>query len=300
MGYRLAKQKGDAITVPHIIFKKLSTATEDQLRVALCAVAQGMADPLAVAQELGLSKTSVELAFAYWVGAGLFLPDGEVPAKTPALPKRGPRMTSRDIVEASRTDSEIALLISESQNLLGHMLSPAESSRIVTLYVQDKLPIDMILTVMAHFIAKGQRNVSYIEKVLISWREEGICDGIAAERHLGTLEKREDYEAEVAKLLGVKPDGFTAGERTLIARWYEDFAFDADMIEAALLRAGEKNNVRYLSGILKKWHASGYKTPRDIPAEGENLQPTGRRTPARTPVAKGKGILVSKRGSGDR
>ena len=130
---------------------------------------------------------------------------------------------------------------------------------------------------MAHFVARGKRDVRYLEKILLNWREEGICTGVEAERHLAVLEQREVWEKQVSKLLMVEEKSFTSGERTLVARWYEDYGYDEEMINAALVYAGEKRNVRYLSGILKKWHAAGYRSPRDIPTAGANLQPIGRR-----------------------
>lgn len=276
MGYRILRQSTDCVAVPPLVIQKLPTARGEDIKVALCLLAQGCADAGAVAAQLGISRQSVEMSFAFWVGAGLLEADGEITGRLPDLPKREPRLSTREVVERSKADPNIAMLVTESQSILGRPLSPSESAALVTLYVQDMLPIDMILTVMAHFAARGKREVRYLEKVLLSWREEGICNGVDAERYLAVLERREVCEKEAAELLGLPAGGFTAGERTLIARWYEDYGYDREMISAALVLAGEKRGVRYISGILKKWHAKGYHTPQQLPADGTNLQPAGR------------------------
>lgn len=276
MAYRINRAGQDGVQVPPIVINKLATARGEDVKIALCALSLGYADPKEIADRLGISRQSVEMSFAFWMGAGLFVTDGELTAQTPQLPKRAPRLNSRQVVEHSKEDPDVALLVSESQNVLGKTLSSTESAALVTLYVQDKLPIDMILTVMSHFAARGKRDVRYLEKILLSWREEGICTGVDAERYLAVLEKREETEQQLASMMGLDRIAFTAGEKTLIARWFEEYGFDKEMVNAALVYAGEKRNVRYLNGILKKWYAAGYKKPQDIPTGGANLQPVGR------------------------
>ncbi|MCI6640271.1 MAG: DnaD domain protein [Pygmaiobacter massiliensis] len=297
MGYRITKQYGDTVAVPRLVTERLSAAGGDEVKVALEMLASGCTDPGVLAKNLGLSQQIIERAQAFWAGAGLLKPDGELCAAACVQQKRPPRLTAHQVVAYSQQDENVSMLISESQAILGKPLSPSESAALVTLYLQDHMPIDMILPVMAHYAARGKREVRYLEKVLLSWQEQGIKDGLAAEQQLSLLEQREQQQSRVAQLLGVAHNSFTAGECTLIARWYEEYGYDESMIEAALLRAGSKRTVRYLSGILKKWHAAGYRTVRELPAEGANLQPTGRRygatpLPPRSSRQKVNGILL--------
>ena len=122
-----------------------------------------------------------------------------------------------------------------------------------------------------------------IARVLLSWYGEGIRSCADLERHLALLALRERCETEVAEILDAPVSSFTTGERTLIARWYEEYGYGREMIEAACQRAGEKRSARYLNGMLKKWYAKGYRTPRDLEAEGPaNIQEAGREiTPER-------------------
>lgn len=283
MEYRLAKNNGDTVAVPSLVLRRLAAADADQLRVALAILRDGEVREQALAEEFPqLSKNgALEKVLIYWAGAGLLTGAAAAPAIPAARPQpRPPRLSSREVAAAAAGDPQVAVLISESQSLLGCVLNESEGNLLASLYLQDKLPVDLILTGIAHFVAKGNRRVRYIARVLLSWWGDGIRSCADAERYLAVLALRERYEAEVAELLGVAPDSFTAGERTLIARWYEDYGYGREMILAACQRAGDKHSARYLNGILKKWHAKGYTRPGDLAEEGpSNIQEGGRYIP---------------------
>lgn len=281
MEYRLAKNNGDTVAVPSLVLRRLD-ADGDYLRVALAILRDGAVRPQALAEEfprLG-GEAGLEKALIYWAGAGLLTGAPAAPSPSPRPQPRPPRLSSREVAAAAAEDPQVAVLISESQNLLGCVLNESEGNLLASLYLQDKLPVDLILTGIAHFVAKGNRRVRYIARVLLSWWEDGIRSCADAERYLALLALREGYEAEVAELLETSPDSFTAGERTLIARWYEDYGYGREMILAACQRAGDKRSARYLNGMLKKWHAKGYARPADLAGEGpSNIQEGGRYIP---------------------
>ena len=287
MEYRLAKNNGDTVAVPSLLLRHLACTDGNQLRVALAILRDGEVRRSALAQEFSqlLDDAELERILIYWTGAGLLVGErGSTPTPTPAKPApKPPRLSSREVAAAALEDPQIPVLITESQNLLGSLLGEADSNLLVSLYLQDGLPVDLILTGIAHFVGKGKRSVRYIARVLLSWYGEGIRSCADLERHLALLALRERCETEVAEILDAPVSSFTTGERTLIARWYEEYGYGREMIEAACQRAGEKRSARYLNGMLKKWYAKGYRTPRDLEAEGPaNIQEAGREiTPER-------------------
>ncbi|MBC5582100.1 DnaD domain protein [Anaerofilum sp. BX8] len=280
MEYQLLKNNGDAVPVPSLVLRRLAAASGDQLRVALAILRDGKVCPEALLAEfpaLGNADT-LEKHLIYWAGAGLLSTTGPAAAapKRP-LQKRPPRLSTREVTAAAENDPQVAVLITESQNLFGTVLNESDGNVLASLYLQDKLPVDLILTGIAHFVTKGNRSVRYIARVLLSWREEGIRTGADMERYLSTLAQREKYEQETAHILGVDAAGFTSSERTLIARWYEEYGYGGEMIRAASQRAGDKNTVRYLNAMLKKWNAKGYRSPGELIAEGpSNTHEQGR------------------------
>lgn len=271
MEYQLLKNNGDAVAVPSLVLRRLAAASGDQLRVALAILRDGEVRPEALLAEFPALGTvdALERHLIYWAGAGLLSTAGPTAAAPKHPPeKRPPRLSTREVAAAAENDPQVAVLITESQNLFGTVLNESDGNVLASLYLQDKLPVDLILTGIAHFVTKGKRSVRYIAKVLLSWREEGIRTGADMERYLAVLAQREKYEQEVAGILGVDAAGFTSGERTLIARWYEEYGYGREMIEAASQRAGDKNTVRYLNAMLKKWSAKGYHSPGELVSEG--------------------------------
>jgi len=273
MEYQLCKNNGDTTAVPALVLQRLAALTEPQLRAALAIARDGEVRPAALLAEfpqLFAGENELEKVLIYWAGAGLLVPCAGAPAAAaPMRPHpRPPRLSSLEIAGAAAADPQVSVLITEAQSLLGAVLPESDGNLLASLYLQDHLPVDMILTGLSHFVSKGKRNVRYIARVLLSWREDGIRTGADAERYLAILAQRERYEQEAAGLLGLPAEHLTAGERTMIDRWYEDYGYGREMILAAVSRAGDKTGVRYLSAMLKKWHAKNYRTPADLAAEG--------------------------------
>ena len=276
MDYRLAKNNGDAVAVPTLVLHRLDAADGDQLRVALAILRDGEVREEALLREFPQLKKdgALEKILIYWAGAGLLTGAPAAPAVPKPRPQpRPPRLSSREVAAAAANDPQVAVLISESQNLLGCVLNESEGNLLASLYLQDKLPVDLILTGIAHFVTKGNRRVRYIVRVLLSWWEDGIRSCADAERYpraVGTAGGVRDGGRGTAR---DSSESFTAGERTLIARWYEDYGYGREMIRAACERAGSKRSARYLNGMLKKWHAKGYTRPSDLAGEGPaNIQ----------------------------
>lgn len=280
MAYRLAKQAGDSVSVPQLVFAKLPQLEDDWLRVALHVIATGDSDPSSIAHALRLkSAEKAKEALLYWKGAGLLesaesgpLPEGDLGA----APRR--RLTTVQVAAAAQQDPAVAALVQECQRLMGGVITQADTNILVSLYVEDGMPVDMILLGVAHFVSLGKRSARYIEKALQGWQREGITTGEAAERYLDLLAKRAGREAEVAKLFGLPDAKFTKAEQRAIAGWYEELGYGLDMIAEALATAGEKQDVRYVGGILRRWYTKGYRSVREVLEAGintaENIQVT--------------------------
>ncbi len=278
MEYRLNKSCGDTVAIPALVLRRLSALTPAQLAIILAILRDGEVREAELLREFAANKAvapelsgpqNLDKILNYWAGAGLLevvQQAGAPAAAAPVAPRapKPPRLSAREIAAAAATDEQVSILITESQNLFGGLLNEGDGNLLASLYLQDKLPVDMILTGIAHFVARGKRNVKYIARALLSWRESGIRTGADAERYLAVLAQRDIFTQDAAKLLGIPADGLTAGECTMVARWYEEYGYDSQMISAAVQRAGDKNNVRYISAMLKKWHAKGYRTPREI------------------------------------
>lgn len=280
MAYRIAPQTGDSIAVPQLVFSRLPQLEDDWLRVALYVLSTGESSPEKIARALRLkSAEKARAALVYWKGAGLFEDTGPAaPGDIDTAPAR-PRthLTRDEIAGVSMRDPNVAQLVQESQRLLGGVISPRETAALVTLYAEDKIPLEVILLGVSHCAGEGKRSVGYIEKMLLDWQSRGICTGELAEAHLAAQARHKAYEKEAAELLGMPDAKFTRAQSRAIASWHEELGFDRTMIAEAIAEAGDKKEIRYISGILRRWYTDGKRTLRDVISESattmRNVQP---------------------------
>lgn len=292
MGYKLAKG-GECIPVPQLVFARLGQLEDDWLRVALYVIATGEAEPAAIARALGLAgPEKAREALLYWKGAGL-LEDGDG-GQAPgggdiAAAASRARLTTPQVAAAAQADPALRDLLQECQAIWGGVVGQGDANIFASLYASDGFPVDLILLCTAHCAALGKRSARYVESVLFRWQREGIATAEAAERHLDLLAKRAEHHKEAAAALGLEEAGLTKAERRAIDAWFEQLGYDGPMITEAAASAGEKKSVRYVGGILRKWHAGGLRTVKDVLDAGrgamQNLQPAG---PAARPVLRGK------------
>ena len=203
MAYRLVENKGDSVAVPQLVIAKLPELEDDWLRVALFVVATGETDPARIAAALRLkSPERAQTALVYWKGAGLLESCGEPQARggIDAAPAPRAHLTTPEVASAAQGDPAIAGLVQECQALMGGVITQADTNILVSMYLSDGMPVDMILLGVAHFAALGKRSARYIERALLGWQREGIDSGEAAERYLRLLDQRAAHEKETAKL----------------------------------------------------------------------------------------------------
>lgn len=264
MGYQVKPYNGDTLPVPEIVLKHLAQADGDTVRTALYVLQTKDTDPRTIARALGLpSIEAARRALQYWAGAGLLESARGVTVDAPAEEK----CVNLDL--STLNDPYIAVLCEEAQTAFGKALSRSEMQRLVALYLQEGWKPDVILLCCAEVARQGRRSVAAVARELARWREDGVESGEDAERHLRKVKQREEWCADVAAQFGIEPSALTRWERGAIARWHEEWGLDREMIDEALLRAGSKNTVRYVDGILRAWRAQGITTVAAARGQGQ-------------------------------
>lgn len=264
MAYKLAPYHGDTLAVPQIVLAHLAQADGDTVRAALYILQTRDTDPRTIARVLGLpSVEAARRALQYWAGAGLLESAGRAAPAAPAEER------SARVDLSSLDDPYVAVLCEEAQTALGKALSRSELQRLVGLYLNEGWKPDVILLCCAECARQNRRSVAAVARALTHWREEGVETGEDAERHLRRVKQREDWCAEAAAAFGVNPASLSRWERGAIARWHEEWGISREMIEEALLRAGNKNTVRYVDGILRSWRAQGITTVAAARGQGQ-------------------------------
>ena len=264
MPYKLAPYNGDTLPVPQIVLTHLPQADGDTVRTALYVLQTGDTDPRTIARALGL--TSVEAArraLQYWAGAGLL---ENTKAAPPAVPAE---VNAAKIDLVNLNDPYVSVLCEEAQTAFGKALSRSEMQRLVSLYLNEGWQPDVILLCCAEVARQGRRSVAAVARELARWREDGVESGEDAERYLRKVKQREDWCADAAAQFGIEPTALTRWERGAIARWHEEWGIGREMIDEALLRAGSKNTIRYVDGILRAWRAQGITTVAAARGQGQ-------------------------------
>lgn len=264
MGYRVKAYNGDTLPVPEIVLKHLAQADGDTVRTALYVLQTKDTDPRTIARALGLpSIEAARRALQYWAGAGLLESARGTTVDAPAEEK------ASTVDLSSLNDPYVAVLCEEAQTAFGKALSRSEMQRLVALYLQEGWKPDVILLCCAEVARQGRRSVAAVARELARWREDGVESGEDAERYLRKVKQREEWCADAAAQFGVEPSALTRWERGAIARWHEEWGIDREMIDEALLRAGSKNTVRYVDGILRAWRAQGITTVAAARGQGQ-------------------------------
>lgn len=269
MTYRLAPSTGDNVPVPQLIFNCLPRASGDHVRVALYILATHSTDPRDIAHALALkSVQSAQKSLDFWHGAGLLIRE-QTPQAVPVAEQKAPPLTAEEIRMASLRDPVISMLATEAQTYLGRTLSQKDMQRLVSLYVNESIPPEVILLCAAYIASQGRGTIGQLERELDRWAQAGVNTGADAERYLQLLDQRQKRESAVAAMLDMDAQDLTMADKRCIRRWYEEFSYNDAMVEEAILHAGANKNAKYVNGILKSWHAKGWRTPQDARGAGE-------------------------------
>lgn len=273
MSYHIKPQTGDSLAVPQLVLSHLPNTTEANIRVALYVLATGITDPIQIAEKLKLrSHHTAETALLYWAGAGLL----EQVEDTPAPLAPPPKLTWIEIEQSARTDPMVAALVQTAQQCFGQSIGRDTMQKVVSLYLQDGYHPEVVLLCLTYLSARGKATLAQLRHELKAWQAEGVTTGDEADRYTRLLEKREQREAFVAQLLQVDITSLTQGGRKAIARWFEQYGFDEDMITEAAVQAGPKRDLWYWNKILHTWHEQGLHTVHDVRGSGTSQSTVSR------------------------
>ncbi len=169
----------------------------------------------------------------------------------------------------SRENTAQLLFITETY--IGKPLTPSEIKTILFFTDELRFSDDLIDYLLQYCVGKGKKDFKYIEKVAISWAEQGISTPEEAQKQGGQYSK-DVYD--IVKALG-SSNMPTEAEIGFINRWTVDFCFSKDIILEACRRtvlAVNSNRFKYADALLKNWHEQNVKQTSDILKLDENYR----------------------------
>ena len=122
---------------------------------------------------------------------------------------------------------------------------------------------DLVDYLIQYCVERGKKDFKYIEKVAISWAEQGITTPTEAQK-LSTKYDKNVYA--IMNQLG-KNGSPTTKELEFITRWTRDYGFSNDIIFEACERtvlATDKHRFEYADSILSSWKKEDVHRKSDI------------------------------------
>lgn len=280
----------NVLCLPAIPQKLLLRAGKTELRL-LYALA---ADPTlaadydgrseALAEEFKVTKSALDSALGFWIGAGVLSREKdngtetaeaiakEIPAPTQEIPKRTrvtelPMYTSEEFTRVLERRGELAELIEEAQTELGKVFNVTETQLLVSISEGLGLDDEYILILLAYCKKIGKSNMRYVEKTACSLYDKGITDAAKLGEYLKEIDLAASAEGQIRRIFGIGERAFTSKESKCINDWINTFGFDFEMIKCAYeetVNNTSKPSVSYANKVLESWFAEGLKTPDDV------------------------------------
>lgn len=185
------------------------------------------------------------------------------PSAIPATPTFVKPGYSAEQVRNFCNDENIEEILFLAQTYVGKTLSAADMKTVI--FFSDVLHFsnDLIDYLLQYCVEMGKKDFRYIEKVAISWAEQGISTPEEA------YEASAKYNKSVYTIMNAlgKSNTPTNKEMEYIIRWTKDYGFTSDIIIEACDRtvlATDKHRFEYAEGILKNWKLNDVKRKEDI------------------------------------
>lgn len=195
------------------------------------------------------------------------------PTAIPEEPSAGETSVSKAIpLDSFKAQKELKSLLFIAEQYLGKTLSKTDVDAITYFYDTLEMSADLIEYLIESCVENGHKSIHYIQKVALSWHDEGIHSKEEARLRSRTYNKS-CYT--VLNAFGIKNRGPADAELDFIRKWTDEFSFTLDIIQEACNRtiaATHQPSFEYADTILQKWKQAGVRTSKDISALDDAFQ----------------------------
>lgn len=300
---KISLKYGDSVlSLPaKAVAEHLSEATREELCVLLALAGDPSADADELCERLNISNEEFMKAVSFWRGGGAMsvsLDEGE---KLPANRKKSdrtkktatgglakhedladmgkhigamltsnvPAYSTSDIAEFLEKDTSLRTYIENCQQIMGKIFNVGEASVLIGIVQYLGVTTDYVALLCAFSISHGKKSVRYVEKLALSFYDEGITKYKELETHLKCLNRAEELQPTVRNMFGIGDRALTAKEKKLIEHWCGELELDVSLIrkayEITVTNTG-KASMPYCNSILESWNSSGCKTVAEVDA----------------------------------
>ena len=258
---------------------ELKMAGDTQLKVILWFARNGQFDPETCAAAVGKTTADCADAMRYWEERGLVRAEGaadtlppvsaakETPPEKPVLPPPPVRPDFPAVVARQKSSPDFDYLLKTAEQRLGRAITPGEMETFLYIYDVIGLPAEVILMILVNAVQNNKVKArsafrTYLEKVAISWKEQGIVTIAAAEEELCRQERRSAVREHIRTLFSLDRAPTLLQVETA-TRWIDEWQMSDELLCVALAKCREKTgtvNFNYIARIVESWYADGITT----------------------------------------
>lgn len=221
-----------------------------------------------IAAKLNLLESDVVNALEYWSKDGILHYDKEnvlfgSASPAPKSEEIPAKKSMEQISEAMTENKALADLCTLSQEILGKPLQNKDIETLYWFYDELGLSPEVITMLLEYCVSKDKRNMNYIEKVAISWHENGIITIDAADKFITAEKEKSGYFYSLRKLFGIENRNLSKTEETYLKTWRDTYGMDENMVGLAYeycIMQTNKLSFPYMNSIIKRWHELGIHT----------------------------------------
>ena len=170
---------------------------------------------------------------------------------------------SLDDLKRFKSNEEVAQLLMVAEQYVGRQLTRSDMETVLFLYDRLDFSADLIDYLVQHCVERGKKDFRYMEKVALSWHEQGITTPKDAQ---SSSRKYDKIVYTIMKSLG-KTAAPAPKELEYIDKWTKEYGFLPDIIQEACdktVMTTDSHRFAYADGILSKWYQAGVHCKSDI------------------------------------
>ncbi|PHV70380.1 hypothetical protein CS063_10905 [Sporanaerobium hydrogeniformans] len=239
-----------------------------------------------VAKELNMLYSEVLQALRYWDAEGVIIfkeessecfelefkqikPEivtsaNKLPLTKTIISSSRPEYRPEEINIYIEKDPDIPRLFKIAEEYLGRLLTFTDQKILFSLYDWLHMPFELIEYLIEYCASTNSKvTMRYIEKVAISWLDDGITT-LEQAKEKGILDKK---YFKILASLGSSKTNITLAEKKCIDRWLNEYGMSTDLILEACKRAVMQTNkpsLNYVDSILRSWSEAKVKSLEDI------------------------------------
>lgn len=283
----IKKRTRKYIKIPYDFFERhLPEANANYLKIYLYAYYAATNDEselndAIIMEKLGVSREEIEATWQYFSEMGLisfeensieFLDLETVYKNTKSVPPQPGASASKkkqDAVRFLAGNSEFKKQISYIEMQIGSEISHKDLEELYDLFVENKVPFDVVAAAVGYCVSRGIKNISYISKVALEWLSQGLTNYEKIEEYLWNKEQHipqteeTDKYADLRELFRLNRDFYDI-EKKFIDSWIGEYGATKekikDAIDKTILNTG-KINFPYIDKVIKSNAAGTYQKP---------------------------------------